>query len=98
MDEIKRCLICRELFDTEGDICHPCQAAQAKPRSRGGRRIPGPGKTIGRPPKDPAQGKRRRRSYRFTPWLADWLDSRLGDETELVEQAIINYYRLSPPE
>lgn len=58
----------------------------------------GPGRGQGRHPKTGKGGTNRPRiTFRFTPWLADWLKTQ-ENMTEAIEQALIGFYGLKPPE
>lgn len=46
-----------------------------KSQGRGGKRIPGPGKSLGRPPGTTKPDKKKRISVRVPPDIADWFSA-----------------------
>lgn len=65
--------------------------------THGGRRTPGPGKRLGRPPLPP-QVRRVRFCLRLPGWLVDWLKAQDDPVGNVVERALVEYYRLRPEE
>lgn len=46
----------------------------------------------------PPGSQRVMKSYRFLPWIAEWLEKHKPHATEKIEQALIQVYGLEPPD
>jgi len=86
-----------KIMDVDGNEIDVVDLFGKKKQGRGGVRVPGPGKKLGRPPKHPLFRKQQI-GLKLTGWVREALKDLPMSRSEAIERAVVAYYKLDPPE